>query len=221
MVSTDTDWFRLCFAHGVVKGRLLEVGSAEVQEWPNICRTARELGITDTFGVDLGPGRGVDEVFDFSVFRSTFSQIWTFGSFQTVCVFNVLEHTFDPITVLANALSCLEPGGVLLVLTPSVWPIHSFPCDYVRLLPDWYEAFAKRYDLELLRGEFCWISQFGITPVDSDPEPIYPTFESQGRKFSPLRYWISKVVHKLFNTYGRSHWATYAALAVAFRKPSD
>lgn len=140
-----------------------------------------------------------------------------FGRFNTVSIFNVLEHTFDPITVLENALKCLSPGGNLLVLTPSIWPIHSYPGDYNRLLPDWYKTFARRNSLQLLDEHFCWLSPFGIERVHSNgAEPSFPSFHSRTKS---TRYLVSKIVHKLFNTYGRNHWATHAALACAFRLP--
>jgi hypothetical protein len=136
--------------------------------------------------------------------------------FSTVCIFNVLEHTFDPITVLTNALSCVERGGSLLVVVPSVWPIHSYPGDYVRLLPDWYMAFARRHELQLLDQSFCWLSHFGIESINSRSEAMLPSYLTRPLGVSRSRYWISRIGHKLLNTYGRSHWATNSAIAAAF-----
>jgi hypothetical protein len=129
-------------------------------------------------------------------------------------VFNVLEHTFDQITVLSNALSCLAESGTLLVVTPAIWPLHNYPGDYHRLLPDWYHQFAELHGLKLVDDHFCWLSQFGIEPIFSF-ETEFPTYRSRRIKGSPTRYWMSRIEHRVLNTYGRSHWATHTAIGAA------
>ena len=48
----------------------------------------------------------------------------------------------------------LAPGGALLVVTPAIWPLHRYPIDSCRLLPDRYETFAARAVIELLPEHF-------------------------------------------------------------------
>jgi SAM-dependent methyltransferase len=217
MTEIDVAFFNLCLSSGFVNTRLLEVGSAKVQGFENICDIARSAGISETTGVDIQTFDGVDAVVDFGLPPEVFEKHWKFGKFGTVCVFNVLEHTFDPITVLANALSCLEKDGHLLVVTPSIWDLHNYPGDFVRLLPNWYEQFAERYDLNLLKDSFCWLSCFGIQKIYAEKEPAFPTFLRKGREASWIRYWTSRFVHKAFNTYGRSHWFNHVAIGAVFR----
>ncbi|HVT93705.1 MAG TPA: methyltransferase domain-containing protein [Bryobacteraceae bacterium] len=216
MTHIDREWFRKCHAAGLVNGRMLEVGSAKIAKASNLCEIARELGVTDTLGVDIERTDGVDVVFDFDLPPGEFKTQWSHGKFATVCIFNVLEHTYDPITILTNALSCVERSGTLLVLVPSVWPIHNYPGDYNRLLPDWYVEFARRNGLVLLEKHFCWLSEFGIQTIDSDSRTAFPTYRSRYTKTSAPRYWISRAAHKVLNTYGRSHWANHSAIAAAF-----
>jgi len=218
MTDLDVQWFKRCYSEGLVRSKMLEVGSAKVQGIPNLCEIAREMGVSDTMGVDMEQGAGVDAIFDFGLPAVEFAREWRSGTFSTVCIFNVLEHTFDPLTVLTNALSCVGNGGTLLVLTPSIWPIHSYPRDFNRLLPDWYLEFSRRNQLKLLDKEFCWLSQFGIETIDLTSEPTLPNYLTRGKTDSQLRYWISRVGHKLFNTYGRSHWAPHSAIGAAFSR---
>jgi SAM-dependent methyltransferase len=216
MTEVDVQWFKRCHAAGLVKGRMLEVGAARIEGAANLCDIAKELGVEDTTGADIDPYDGVDVVVDFGLQREDFQKQWRFEKFSTVCIFNVLEHTFDPLTVLTNTLSCVESGGMMLVVTPAVWPIHNYPGDYNRLLPDWYRAFSKRHQLTLLDQQFCWLSQFGIEAINSTSEVALPTYLNRSRGVSKTRYWTSRIGHKLLNTYGRSHWATHSAIGAAF-----
>ncbi len=216
MVEADYVFFRQCHQLGLVKAPLLEIGSAAVEgQGGNICQEARRLGVSPTFGVDLTLGPGVDHVADFSVAPQEFE--WKFEAFGTAVLFNILEHTFDPICILRNAMRCVRPGGTLLLVVPAVWPLHDFPRDYCRLMPHWFEQFAAQYGLILVREAFCWLSQFGITPVadlQSGGQYELPSFLTLG-KSHPFRYWRTRFGHKLLNTYGRSHWFTHCAIGAA------
>jgi SAM-dependent methyltransferase len=195
MTPIDVNWFRMCYSAGLVKGPFLEVESARIQGDPNLCDLAQKLGVDETIGADLQKCAGVDFACDFGLPKSEFQKQCNLGKFSTVCVFNVLEHTFDPIAVLSNALSCVADHGSLLVVTPAIWPIHNYPGDYNRLLPDWYKAFAMRQGVDLLDEQFCWLSQFGIEPVSSKEE--FPTFISRRSKISIVKYSVSRITHKL------------------------
>jgi SAM-dependent methyltransferase len=216
MTEIDVEWFKRCYAAGLVKDRMLEVGAARIAGNANLCDIARKLGIQNLTGADLEKFDGVDIAADFGLSKEAFGSQWCAGTFSTVCVFNVLEHTFDPVTVLTNALSCLESGGSMLVVTPSIWPIHNFPGDFTRLLPDWYASFAERHQITLLNQQFCWLSQFGIETINIASDVTFPSFLTRPRGVDKFRYWASRIGHKLLNTYGRSHWATHSAIAAAF-----
>jgi len=215
MTPNDEEYFQLCHRAGLVKEPILDVGSARIGDQPNISALAKRAGLKAVKGADLAKGKDVDYVADFGLEPSEFQHQFAIPTFSTVCVFNVLEHTFDPIRVLSNALSCVDEAGTLLVLTPSIWPIHNYPGDYNRLLPDWYREFAKRRNLQLADRLFSWISEFGIEPIVSE-DSDFPTYRSRRSKASPVRYWKSKIGHRLLNSYGRSHWATHCSIGAAF-----
>jgi len=212
MVEFDKDWFLTCCDQGLVTPRLLEIGSAKVQGCNNLCDEARLRGI-EALGVDIHAMDGVDAVADFGKPQAEFLREWTAGEFSTVVVFNVLEHTYDPIRILENALLCSRRGATLLVLTPAIWPIHNFPGDFSRLLPDWYRRFAELHSLKIVESSFNWISTFCFEPVSKYPD--FPTYISRKDSVPQSRYWLSRIGHKLLNTYGRSHWATHCSVAVA------
>lgn len=221
MKEIDIVYFKKLFERGLVKGPFLEVGSAKVQEAevPNLCEISKDMGVKNIVGVDLENGLGVDITFDFSINNREFKDTWKYGFYNTVAIFNVCEHTYDPITVLRNALYCVNSGGTLIVLTPAVWSIHGYPKDYVRLLPDWYEVFGIKNNLVMIRDMFCFLSSFGIQQVDlmnHKSDIGFPSYINSGREQSLFRYWISRIIHKVFNTYGRNHNFTHCSIACVY-----
>jgi 2-polyprenyl-3-methyl-5-hydroxy-6-metoxy-1,4-benzoquinol methylase len=59
---------------------------------------------------DLAAGPGVDFIANFET-GDGLQEVLEAGPFGTVLVLNVLEHVFDPIAVLDNALAVTSPGG--------------------------------------------------------------------------------------------------------------
>jgi hypothetical protein len=165
---------------------------------------------TDMFAAD-----GIDYVADFES-GSGVDALVEAGPFGTTLVLNVLEHTFNPIAVLDNAVRVTCPnGGRIVVITPAVWPIHNYPRDYCRLLPDWYRQYAARTCLQLEESTFAYVgfgpvARFSLTGQDRFPLPgvIRPAH----------RAW-SRIVHKLFNTYGRGMaQPSHVAIGLSFRR---
>lgn len=54
------------------------------------------------------------------------------ASFGTCLAFNLLEHLFDPASLLADAARVLVPGGTVLVGVPFLGRVHGDPSDYFR-----------------------------------------------------------------------------------------
>ncbi|MDA8239910.1 MAG: hypothetical protein M0Z67_06005 [Nitrospiraceae bacterium] len=223
MKEIDIHYFTMMAKLGYVNEPFLEIGSQKVQEAevPNLCEVSKTLGLKNVVGVDMAYGEGVDITFDFSIPNDQFNAAWKNDLFNTVAIFNVLEHTYDPITVLKNALVCVKPGGTLIALAPTIWSIHGYPKDYVRLLPDWFEEFGKRNDLTIMGDTFLFLSVFGMQDVNmmrSKSDIVFPSYINSGKEQSLFRYWTSRFIHKLFNTYGRNHNFTHCSIGCTFSK---
>ena len=134
--------------------------------------------------------------------------------FGSVLILNVLEHTFDPIRVLDNAATLLRPGGSLITITPAVWPLHSFPMDAWRMLPNFCEEYARRRGCELLTEYFEYIG-FGKISQYQNPDGSYnfPPPAQPG-----VGYWLARALHKTFNTFGRRMFhPSHISLGAVFR----
>ncbi|HEY6021511.1 MAG TPA: methyltransferase domain-containing protein [Candidatus Paceibacterota bacterium] len=78
-------------------------------------------------------------------------------AFRTILILNILEHVFEPLKVLDNALRLLLPGGSLVITTPAIWSLHGYPIDCCRLLPNFYERYAETRGLALDPDAFDYL----------------------------------------------------------------
>jgi SAM-dependent methyltransferase len=209
MVGADQEWVAGLLAANVFAGPVLELGTGYGGA---TCRAVVEASGLRYLGTDVDPGPGVDIAANFER-AADMEALAASGPFGAVLILNVLEHTFEPIRVLDNARTLLKPGGALVVLTPAVWPLHSYPIDTWRILPDFYVEYAKRKGMRLLRDQFDFIG-FGQVDAfrDAGGAPSFPPPASASWKML-----LGRVIHKSFNTFGRgmfqpSHVAVGAVL---------
>lgn len=211
MTGNDLEYVKNLLATGLIEGPVLELGGGY---GGTTCREiVQSTGLTYQ-STDIAAGRGVDFVADFEA--DDCAQRFAQNQYGCVLVLNVLEHVFEPIKVLDNAISLLRPGGKVVTITPCMWPIHSYPIDCQRLLPDWFISFDKRRpNVYLLDTVFEFV---GYGPISA--------FEQGGERHLPNPWptnfgrWYSKAVHKLFNTSGRRQWSeSHIAVGAVFAKP--
>lgn len=84
--------------------------------------------------MNIEPGLGIDivgDAHDPSIIKPE--------SFDSIVIFNVLEHCYAPWQVVENIYTGLKPGGKCFAMVPSAIRLHATPMDYWRPLPD---AFA-------------------------------------------------------------------------------
>jgi SAM-dependent methyltransferase len=114
--------------HQVV-GNILEVGGTPKD------KDFYQLNSGNSYQIlNLEPGPGIDiigDVHDVSIVKA--------NSFDSVVIFNVLEHCYAPWIAIENIYTWLKPGGKCFAMVPSAIRVHATPVDYWRPLPD---AFA-------------------------------------------------------------------------------
>jgi len=114
-----------------------------------------EVGVWTAFGAvrteELRAGDGLAEFIrldsdpevECDVVADAESLPFAAGSIDRVASNSVLEHTAHPQRVVEETLRVLRPGGVMVVVVPSVWWLHGYPHDYVRLTPMWFQRVCR------------------------------------------------------------------------------
>lgn len=183
--------------------------------WGNARHMCEKHGL-EWEGADLEPGPNVTftlDVLDAHAVADV-GRTWS-----TVIATNLFEHVYDPIRALENTLHLVAQGGACIVVTPTVWEIHDFPKDYWRALPDFYMEFAERNGCEL--REARWIVGEQIIPWDelrSGQQKHAPSKHHADRIFGRRKSERSRLVHRLFQTYGRQTFFPYSGIGVCLRR---
>ncbi len=109
---------------------ILEVGSFNVNGSPRSIFP----GMPYT-GVDIAPGPGVDLVIkDEGLLDALEGQ-----QYDLVICCEALEHCKRPLVIADQMRDLVRPGGWMIVTSPgNGWPMHRYPKDYWRLMPDTY-----------------------------------------------------------------------------------
>jgi SAM-dependent methyltransferase len=208
MTEEDIAHIRGLLADGEIPSPILELGAGYGGK---TCKELVESTGLEYYGTDLTPAKEVNFIADFEDAHSL--QVFGERKFGSIFILNVLEHTFDPIKILDNAARLLRPGGCIVTLTPCMWPIHNYPIDCVRLLPDWYREYARRRKSVRLREKsFHYVGLGPIANYATGHEPRLP-----GPWRGRYQEIYSKAVHKLFNTTGRTQWSkSHLAICAIF-----
>ena len=220
-VAVDFRYLRHLFERGVVTGPVLEIGSRAWQgeEEGNARAECRSAGVAWT-GTDVVDGPGVDFVLDILDVQAV-GQVRR--QWQAVLLFNLLEHVYNPIQALENAMQLVEPSGVAVVVGPAVWQLHDYPKDYWRPMPDFFVDFAERHGhsvlddllMWLVGGKFVPVAKFSVGGQKQLPSISRPgVFEVWGRSKA---YW-SRGCHLLLRTFGRQTQFPHSGLGVVIRK---
>ena len=210
MTKDDIEYINQLIKKNMFSGTVLELGGGYGGD---TCRPIVESNGLAYQATDLFAAKGIDFVADFETGEGI-EELLAAGPFGTTLVLNVLEHTFNPIAVLDNALRVTSKGGLLVALTPALWPIHNYPIDCCRLLPDWYRRFAETRGATLVEDSFQYVGYGHVaesrSPDGQDTFPL-PGFHN------PIHRFYSRAVHKVMNTFGRGMTQpTHVAIAAAF-----
>jgi SAM-dependent methyltransferase len=200
-VQGDFVFLASLLAEARIAGDVLDIGSLNHQRTDEgNTRVACERAGLNWEGADFQDGPDVSFSLDI-LDRTAVEKLdrrW-----DSVLLFNLLEHVYDPIRALENALALVKPGGVCVVVAPSVWEIHDYPRDFWRLLPDFYIEFARKNDCAV---DLTWIAAdktFPIEAMKDGEQKLLPSKRWAHLLYGSRKAGWSRLVHRTFNTLGR------------------
>ncbi len=106
--------------------RILEVGSLNVNG--SLREGIDRLKPSSYVGIDIKSGPCVDQVCNAEDLISVFGN----ESFDFVLSTCTLEHVENWKLCISNIKRVCRRGGYILIIVPSMWPIHEYPHDYWR-----------------------------------------------------------------------------------------
>lgn len=217
-VAEDFSYVEHLICRDLVSSPALEVGSRAWQgSAGNFASLLSRYGIAWT-GCDIAAGEGVDFCLDIS---DTAACEGLAGRWRTVLMLNILEHVYDPILALKNAMMLIEPGGVCVVITPTLWHLHDYPKDFWRPLPDFYLEFAARERAQVVPGSMRWLvggQQLEVEELREGTQKMLPSYAVGARLWGVAMWSRSRLVHRIFNTTGRLTPFPQSGIGVAIEK---
>lgn len=137
-----------------------------------------------------------------------------------ILVPNLIHHIKDQHRFFQSVSNLLKPGGYLYVFDAILRELHQIPDDYLRYTPYGIEAFAKKFEFDLVDAStvggpftaiaYCWIQALEYLPI-VEREKFSKWFSS---KHFPRLIELEK---NFPNNLCRSHTAFPTAYSVLFK----
>lgn len=219
-VPIDMTYLEGLIERGAIGGPVLEVGSRDWSnkgEPGNTSTTCRTAGLSWE-GCDISAGPGVDFTLDIldDHAAASIERRW-----ETVLLFNLLEHVYDPTSALRNSLHLVKPGGLCVVVGPTVWQLHDYPADYWRPLPDFFIEFGRREGASV--EDMAWLVNDRIVPVGEVREGsqrLIPSKQTSSQLYGRARAQFSRGLNRALSTVARDLHFPWVGLGVALRRPA-
>jgi hypothetical protein len=118
---------------------IVEFGSMQVEDDQDIDLRPLFTG-REYIGTDMREGPGVDRVEDLR--RLSFED----GEVGTAVCLDTLEHCSDPPQACRELRRVVGDGGVCVISSVMLFPIHGYPSDYFRFTPEGFRALLEGFD---------------------------------------------------------------------------
>lgn len=129
--------------------RTLDIGSAGAGEHLDHFPNTETLDLQKTAGVD---------------FEGDVHDLRDFGDneYASITCFEVLEHLHSPHLAISELFRVLKPGGVLLVSTRFIFPVHAEPNDYYRFTEHGLRHLFSDFEIIELVPESTTLGALGV-----------------------------------------------------------
>jgi SAM-dependent methyltransferase len=140
------------------------------------------------------------------------------SSYDLVICTQVLEHTQRPQKIVDECHRVLRPGGTFLLSVPSIFPVHGYPADNWRFMPQGLEFMLERFTNAQVLGEMdfaeSWMATNGqflrtltgkMHPLDRVIEP--PMYVALNLSALVLQKLLKPVTRHNFRAMSANLWA--------------
>ena len=132
----------------ITNKNILEVGSLDVNGSPQAY--VKSHNPATYIGIDLVPGKGVDEVCDVSNLFDKYKP----ASFDVVICMEMMEHAEDWKTAINNMKEALKVGGIFILTARSPgFAYHPYPEDFWRFTKDNFSDMNKDFDSVIIEDD--------------------------------------------------------------------
>jgi len=108
-----------------INGKVLDIGCGE--------KPYEELFNTTSYtGVDIETTKEYHASSKVDVYYNGVDLPFESNTFDSIVCFEVLEHVFEPESMVKEMYRVLKPGGKIILTTPFIWNEHEVPYDYGR-----------------------------------------------------------------------------------------
>jgi SAM-dependent methyltransferase len=165
---------------------VIELGSRIADGQAGLVELRELFGTTDYRGCDLYDGPGVDQIED--IHHLSFAD----NSIGTVLCLETLEHVADPLQAVREIHRVLKPGGLAVLSSVMLFPIHAHPWDYWRFTPEGFRLVMAPFDAPLVMAHGWDLMPEGVFAVAyKDTRSITP--DQLPRLDAACRSWGEKL----------------------------
>lgn len=140
------------------------------------------------------------------------------GSYDLVLCTQVLEHCTSPERIINECHRVLRDGGSLIVTVPSIYPVHGYPADNWRFMPDGLKYLLRNFSHVEVLGELDFAESLASV-VCHYGHVVTGRLGTLGRAANPiwnfatnvwgrgLSYALRPVTRSNFNAFSMNLWA--------------
>tara|TARA_E500000178_G_C16932139_1_gene712252 strand:- start:665 stop:1327 length:663 start_codon:yes stop_codon:yes gene_type:complete len=112
------------------------------------------------YSIDIDPSRKPDQIIDLT--DPNFCQNYNGDKVNLVCIFEVLEHTKNPLLAIKNIYNLIEKGSVVLLSTPFIFNIHDEPNDFYRFTKYGLKEIFKEFSEVEIKEKNGWLESIFV-----------------------------------------------------------
>ncbi len=115
---------------------------------------------TYLYSIDIDPSRNPDQVMDLT--DPNFCQNYLGEKVNLVCIFEVLEHTKNPLLAIKNIYNLIDKDSVVLLSTPFIFNIHDAPNDFYRFTKYGLKEIFKEFSKVEIKEKNGWLESIFV-----------------------------------------------------------